>query len=152
MTDLDSFGKKFSCQWPRSKRIYQKCVVNVSFWNVNNSQDLIIIVVVVVEKLLIGAAFSCLSLFGRPCWLWRGSGQVCLGSWIFPTASRGLPPGYYPLRGGGDRLVPEAPPNKGNADGAVGIFGKCPAHVSHGLAPGPTKKGLVPHFHVRWGV
>ena len=24
--------------------------------------------------------------------------------------------------------------------------------MGYGPAPGPTKKGLVPHFHVRWGV
>ena len=31
-------------------------------------------------------------------------------------------------------------PNKGNADGAVGIFGKCRARVGYGPAPGPTIK------------
>ena len=31
-------------------------------------------------------------------------------------------------------------PYKGNADGAVGIFGKYRARVGYGLAPGPTKK------------
>ena len=30
--------------------------------------------------------------------------------------------------------------NKGNADGAVGIFGKCPARVGYDPAPGPTIK------------
>ena len=39
--------------------------------------------------------------------------------------------------------------NKGNAVGAVGIFGECQARVAFSPAPGPTKKGLVPHFHVR---
>ena len=42
-------------------------------------------------------------------------------------------------------------PNKGNADGAVSILGKCKARVGYGPAPGPTKKGLVPHLPVRWG-
>ena len=43
-------------------------------------------------------------------------------------------------------------PNKGNADGEVGIFGKCRARVGYGPAPGPTiKKGLVPHLPVGWG-
>ena len=32
--------------------------------------------------------------------------------------------------------------NKENADGAVGIFGKCRARVGFGPAPGPTKKAL----------
>ena len=38
--------------------------------------------------------------FGRPCCLGYGSGQVCLGAWRFPSASGGLPPGFYSLRGG----------------------------------------------------
>ena len=61
-----------------------------------------------------------------------------------------FPPGYYSLGG----VSPSAwgAPNKGNADGAVGILGKCRARVDYGPAPGPIKKGLVPHFHVRWGV
>ena len=42
-------------------------------------------------------------------------------------------------------------PNKGNADGAVGSFGKRRARVGYGPAPGTTKKGLVPHLPVRWG-
>ena len=41
-------------------------------------------------------------------------------------------------------------PNKGNADGAVGIFGKCRAREGYGPAPGPTM-GLVPHLPVGWG-
>ena len=74
--------------------------------------------------------------FGRPCWMQRGSGRVCLGSWIFPTVSGGLLPGYYTLRWG---WSPSAP-NKGNVDGTVGIFGKCRVRVGYGPAPGPTKK------------
>ena len=53
-------------------------------------------------------------------------------------------------QGPSPRLLPHS--NKGNADGAVGIFGKCRARVGYGPAPGPTKKGLVQHFHVRRGM
>ena len=35
--------------------------------------------------------------------------------------------------------------NKGNADGAVGILGKCRACVGYGPAPGPTKKKALCH-------
>ena len=89
------------------------------------------------------------------CWvaLWpavlsgRGSGRVCLGAWGFPSASEGLPhPGFYSLREGWVyRPAPEARPNKGNADGAVGIFRKCQARVGYGPAPGPTEKKALCH-------
>ena len=36
-------------------------------------------------------------------------------------------------------------PNQGNADGAVGIFGKCRARVGYGPAPGPTIKKALCH-------
>ena len=60
-----------------------------------------------------------------------------------------IPLGYCLLRG----VLPGAKGayNKGNADGAVGILGKCRVRVGSGPALGPTKKGLVPHFLVRWG-
>ena len=35
--------------------------------------------------------------------------------------------------------------NKGNADGAVGIFGKCRARVCYSPAPGPTIKKALCH-------
>ena len=69
---------------------------------------------------------------------------------LFPSASGGLPPRILPPFEGVwvDRPAPE-----GNADGTVGIFEKCRERVGNGPAPRPTKKkGLVPHFHVRWGV
>ena len=47
----------------------------------------------------------------------------------------GFFPRLLPPSGWGDRPAPE-----GNADGAVGIFGKCRAGVGYGPAPGPTKK------------
>ena len=62
-----------------------------------------------------------------------------------------FPPGYYLLHGGWSSGAWGAP-NKGNADRALGILGKCRARVGYGPAPGPTKKGLVPHYHVWWGV
>ena len=108
-----------------------------------------------IPQLLIEAAFvdSVVgSHFERPCWLRRGSGRVRLGSWIFPTASGGLPPRLLPPSWGlGWSPGAWDGPNKGNADGAVGIFWKCRARVGYGLAPGPTKKGLVPYLPVIWG-
>ena len=71
----------------------------------------------------------------------HGSGRVCLGTWGIPSSSGGLPPrlllpsgrlGKSPCAGGA--------PNKGNADGAVGIFRKCWARVGCGPALGPTEK------------
>ena len=61
------------------------------------------------------------------------------GSWIFPTASGGLPPRLLPLLGGWSHGAWGAP-NKGNTDGAVGIFGKCWARVGYSPELGPTKK------------
>ena len=52
-----------------------------------------------------------------------GRGQVRLGSWII---SFGLVGGAW------------GAPNKGNADGAEGIFDKLRARVGYGPAPGPT--------------
>ena len=51
-----------------------------------------------------------------------------------------FPPGYYPLWVLGWSPSAWGVPNKGNAEGAVGIFGKCRARMGYGPAPGPTKK------------
>ena len=83
------------------------------------------------------------------CWvaLWpavasrRGSGRVCLGAWgVFPTASGGLPPRLL-LPSGRFGLSPGAwgAPNKGNADGAVGIFGNSGRVWATALRPVPPK-------------
>ena len=45
---------------------------------------------------------------------------------LLPSGRLGLSPGAW------------GTPNKGNADGAVGIFGKCRARVGYGPAPGST--------------
>ena len=74
-------------------------------------------------------------------------------SFFYPSVSGGLPPRLLPPSGGLG-LSPGAwgAPNKGNADGAQGIFGNCRMRVGYGPAPGPTiKKGLVPYLPVRWG-
>ena len=42
-------------------------------------------------------------------------------------------------------------PNKGNADGAVGIFVNAGRVQALALRSDPPKKGLVPHLPVRWG-
>ena len=42
-------------------------------------------------------------------------------------------------------------PNKGNIDGAVGIFGNAGRVWAPALRLDPLKKGLVPHLPVRWG-
>ena len=62
-----------------------------------------------------------------------------------------FPPGFYSLRGGviAWRL---RRPNKGNTDGAVGIFGNAGRVWATALRQDPPKKGLVPHFPVRLGV
>ena len=84
------------------------------------------------------------------CWvaLWpavlsgRGSGRVCLGAWgVFPTASGGLPPRLL-LPSGRFGLSPGAwgAPNKGNADGAVGIFWNSRRVWATDLRPVPPKK------------
>ena len=88
------------------------------------------------------------------CWvaLWpavlsrHGSGRVCLGAWGIPSASGGHPPRLL-LPSGRLGSSPGAwgAPNKGNADGAVGIFGKCRARVGYGPAPGPTIKKALCH-------
>ena len=83
------------------------------------------------------------------CWvaLWpavlsgRGSGRVCLGAWGFPTASGGLSPRLL-LPSGRFGLSPGAwgALNKGNADGAVGIFGNSGRVWATALRPVPPKK------------
>ena len=52
----------------------------------------------------------------------------------FLRAQGAIPPGFYSL---GRGVLPGAP-NKGNADGALGIFRKCRARVGSGPAHGPT--------------
>ena len=56
------------------------------------------------------------------------------------------PQAFIPFLGGLDSL-PGAwgAPNKGNADGAEGIFGKLRARVGYGPAPGPTPKKALCH-------
>ena len=54
-------------------------------------------------------------LFSLVARIWPG----VLRHWLFPSASGGHPPRLYPIRGLG--LLPGVP-NKGNADGAAGIF------------------------------
>ena len=87
---------------------------------------------------------------------------VLSGARIWPSVSRCLEISFG-LRGPSPRLLLPSgrlglspgvwgAPNKGNADGAVGIFRKCRARVGYGPAPGPTEKSLVSHFPVRWGV
>ena len=83
---------------------------------------------------------------------------------IWPSVSRCLeisfglrgpsPQAFTPFRGGlGSLPGAWGAPNKGNAEGAEGIFDKLRARVGYGPAPGPTlKKGLVPYMPVRWGV
>ena len=71
----------------------------------------------------------------------HGSGRVCLGTWRFPSASGGLPPRLLPPSGGlGSLPGAWGAPNKGNAEGAEGIFDKLRARVGYGPAPGPTQK------------
>ena len=66
---------------------------------------------------------------------------MCLGTWSFPSASGGLPPRLLPPSGGlGSLPGAWGAPNKGNADGAEGIFDKLRARVGYGPAPGPTQK------------
>ena len=81
------------------------------------------------------------------CWvaLWptvlsgRGSCRVCLGAWGFSFGFRG-PSGRL-----GKSPGARGAPNKRNADGAVGIFGKCRARVGYGPAPGRTEKKALYH-------
>ena len=62
-------------------------------------------------------------------------------AYFYPSVSGGLPPRLLPPSGGLG-LSPGAwgTPNKGNADGAGGIFGTCRMRVGYGPAPGPTIK------------
>ena len=83
--------------------------------------------------------------------------SVCMGECVsvpgdFPTASGGLPPRLL-LPSERFGLLPGAwgAPNKGNADGAVGIFGNSGRVWATALRPVPPKKGLVPYLPVRWG-
>ena len=75
---------------------------------------------------------------------------------IWPSVSRYLeisfglrgpsPQAFTPFRGGlGSLPGAWGAPNKGNADGAEGIFGKLPARVGYGPAPGPTQKKALCH-------
>ena len=70
-------------------------------------------------------------------WFGCGSGRVWLVDWWSPPALRGHPPGFQPLRW---RVLSGSwgVPNKGNADGAIGIFRKCKARAGSGPAPGHT--------------
>ena len=74
-----------------------------------------------------------------------------VGAQIWPSVSRCLGVFSFGLRGPSPQTFTPfgkvgfiarrlRPPNKGNADGAVGIFGKCRAHVGYGPAPRPTEK------------
>ena len=76
----------------------------------------------------------------------NGSGRVCLGSWIISFGLRGPSPRLL-LPSGRLGSSPGAwgATNKGNADGAVGIFEKCRARVGYGPVPGPTKKKALCH-------
>ena len=79
-------------------------------------------------------------------------GPVLRQHWRFPPASVGRPPGCYLLTGGFG-LLPGAwdAPNKGNTDGAEGIFGNA---GRSGLRPCDRihhKNGLMPNSLVRWG-
>ena len=66
----------------------------------------------------------------------HGSGRVCLGSWIISFGFRGPSP---------QALLPLGRLGSSNADGAVGIFGKCRARAGYGPAPGPTIKKTLCH-------
>ena len=81
------------------------------------------------------------SHFGRTCLIltriWSGAPR----HWLFPSASGGLPPRLLlPLGGLNSSPGAWGAPNKGNADGAVGIFGKHRTRVGYGPATGPTLK------------
>ena len=87
--------------------------------------------------------------FVRPC-LAKARISPDVAWWVdyFPSASGGLPPGSHSLWGG---WVRRPAPNKGNADGAVGIFGNSGRVWATALRPVPPKKGIVPYLPVRWG-
>ena len=81
----------------------------------------------------------------------RTSSAVFTAAQIRPGASWQLdnflrpqgafPQAFTPFRGGlGSLPGAWGAPNKGNADGAEGIFGKLRARVGYGPAPGPTQK------------
>ena len=78
---------------------------------------------------------------------WHGSGRVCLGSWIISFGLRGpSSQAFTPFRGGlGSLPGAWGAPNKGNAEGAFGIFGKLRARVGYRPAPGPTQKKALCH-------
>ena len=103
-------------------------------------------------------------------WFWTGPLQVLgstlagrvIGTRFVQSVSRCLgiflrPQGAFPPRlllpSGRFGLSPGAwgAPNKGNADGAVGIFGNSGRVWATALRPDPPKKGLVPYLPVRWG-
>ena len=56
-------------------------------------------------------------------WSWHKSGRVCLGTGYFLRHRGAIHPGFTPF--GGLGLLPGTwdVPNKGNADGTIGIFG-----------------------------
>ena len=75
---------------------------------------------------------------------------------IWPGVSRYLeisfglrgpsPQAFTPFRGGlGSSPGAWGAPNKGNAEGAEGIFDKLRARVGYGPAPGPTQKKALCH-------
>ena len=67
-------------------------------------------------------------------------GKSVLGSWGFPTASGAFPQAITPFGEVGLITRRLRYPNKGNADGALDIFGKYRARVGYGPAPRPTEK------------
>ena len=68
----------------------------------------------------------------------------------FGLGGGGLPPRLLlPSGGWVHRPAPEAPSDKGNADGAVGIFGNAGRVWALALRSDPPKKGLVPHLLFR---
>ena len=64
---------------------------------------------------------------------------------------RGPSPRLLPPSGRGTSPSAWGAPNKGNADGAVGLFGNLGCMWAPALRPDPPKKGPVPHLPVRWG-
>ena len=66
------------------------------------------------------------------------------GDFLRPQGA--FPQAFTPFRGGlGSLPGTWGAPNKGNADGAEGIFGKLRARVGYGPAPGPTIKKALCH-------
>ena len=81
------------------------------------------------------------SHFGRTCLILARIRPGVPRYWLFPSVSGGLPPRLLPPSGGlGSSPGAWGAPNKGNADGAVGIFGKCRTRVGYGPATGPILK------------